>query len=126
MEKKTYQTFRMLIGAFVGALVAAAVIMGNLLLALVTLLLGVLLSYFVKKNVYEIMEDERTSLIANRASRMAMLSFLTVITVLGIGLLTLKNNFSEFMQAGYTLSYSACLLLLFYIGFYAYYDKKHG
>ena len=126
MEKKTYQTFRMLIGAFVGALVAAAVIMGNLLLAIVTLVLGVLLSYFVKKNVYEIMEDERTSLIANKASRMAILSFLAIITVLGIGLLTLKNNFPEFMQAGYTLSYSACLLLLFYIGFYAYYDKKHG
>ena len=126
MEKKTYQTFRMLIGAFVGALVAAAVIMGNLLLALVTLVLGVLLSYFVKKNVYEIMGDERTALIANRASRMAMLSFLTIITVLGVVLLTLKNNFPEFMQAGYTLSYSACLLLLFYIGFYAYYDKKHG
>ena len=126
MEKKTYQTFRMLIGTFVGALVAAAVIMGNLLLAIVTLLLGVLLSYFVKKNVYEIMEDERTSLIANKASRMAILSFLAIITVLGIGLLTLKNNFPEFTQAGYTLSYSACLLLLFYIGFYAHYDKKHG
>ncbi len=126
MEKKTYQTFRVLIGTFVGALTAAAVIIGNLLLAFVTLLLGVLLSYFVKKNVYEVTEDERTSLIANKASRMAMLSFLTIITVLGIGLLTLKNNFPEFTQAGYTLSYSACLLLLFYSGFYAYYDKKHG
>ena len=126
MEKKTYQTFRLLIGVFVGALVASAVIMGNLLLALVTLFIGVLLSYFVKKNVYEVTEDERTSLIANKASRVAMLSFLTIITVLGIGLLTLKNNFPEFTQAGYTLSYSACLLLLFYSGFYAYYDKKHG
>lgn len=126
MEKKTYQTFRVLIGVFVGALIASAVIMGNLLLASVTLVLGALLSYFVKKNVYEVTEDERTSLIANKASRMAMLSFLTIITILGIGLLTLKNNFPELVQAGYTLSYSACLLLLFYSGFYAYYDKKHG
>ncbi|MGB9980421.1 DUF2178 domain-containing protein [Methanobacterium sp.] len=126
MEKKTYQTFRVLIGTSVGALIAAAVIMENLLLAFVMLILGTLLSYFVKKNVYEVTEDERTSLIASKASRMAMLSFLTIITVLGIGLLTLKNNFPEFTQAGYTLSYSACLLLLFYSGFYAYYNKKHG
>ncbi len=126
MERKTYQTFRMLIVIFVAVLIGSSVIMGNILLAFVTLLLGVLISYFVRKNVYEVTEDERTSLIANKASQMAMLSFLTMTTVLGIGLLTLKNTFPEFTQAGYTMAYSSCLLLIFYGGFYMYYDKKHG
>ncbi len=126
MEKRTYQTFRMLIATFVAVLIGSSIILGNVLLAFVTLLLGVLISYFVRKNVYEVTGDERTSLVANKASRMAMLSFLSIITVLGIGILTLKNTFPEFTQAGYTLAYSACLLLLFYSGFYVYYDKKHG
>lgn len=126
MEKSTYQTIRTLIAAIAAALIGSAVIMGNLLLAVITLILGVLISYFVRKNVYEVTEDERTYLVAGKASRMAMLSFLTIITVFGIGLLTMKNNFPEFTQAGFTLAYSACLLLILYSGFYFYYDKKHG
>lgn len=126
MKKNTYQNIRTLIAAAVAALIGFAVITGNLLLAAITLILGVFISYFVRKNVYEITEDERTYLVAGKASRMAMISFLTIITVAGIGLLTLKNNFPEFTQAGYTLSYSGCLLLILYSGFYSYYDKKHG
>ena len=116
MNKKTYKNLRLLIIIIVAALVAAAVIMGNLLLAFITLLLGTLASCFIKKNVYEITEDERTALVANKASRMAIVLFLTIITVLGVGLLTLKNTFPEFTQAGFTLADSACLLLLLYSG----------
>ncbi|MBP2045616.1 DUF2178 domain-containing protein [Methanobacterium aggregans] len=126
MEKKTYRYSRMIISTVVAVLVAVSVLLGNLLLAFITLLLGFLVSYFIKKNVYEITEDERTALVANKASRMAMLFFLTIITVLGVGLLTLKNSFPEFTQAGFTLADSACLLLLLYSGFYIYYNKKHG
>ncbi len=92
----------MLIAMIVAVLIGSSVIMGNLVIAFTTLILGTLISYFVRKNVYEVTEDERTSLIANKASRMAMLSFLTVVTVLGVGLLTLKNSFPEFTQTGYT------------------------
>jgi uncharacterized membrane protein len=126
LNKKTYQNLRLFIIVLVAALVASAVIMGNLLLAFITLLLGILASYFIKKNVYEITEDERTALVANKASRMAMVLFVTIITVLGVGLLTLKSTFPEFTQAGFTLADSACLLLLLYSGFYLYYNKKHG
>ncbi|MEN6573177.1 DUF2178 domain-containing protein [Methanobacterium aggregans] len=126
MEKKTYRYSRMIISTVVAVLVAVSVLLGNLLLAFITLLLGFLVSYFIKKNVYEITEDERTALVANKASRMAMLFFLTIITVLGVGLLTLKGSFPEFTQAGFTLADSACLLLLLYSGFYIYYNKKHG
>jgi len=126
MDKKIYRYSRMFIILVVAALVAAAVTLGNLLLAFITLLLGFLVSYFIKKNVYEVTEDERTALVANKASRMAMLCFLTIITVLGIGLLTLKNSFPEFTQAGFTLADASCLLLLLYSGFYIYYNKKHG
>lgn len=126
MEKNTYQTIRALIAAVVAALIGSAVIMGNLLLAAITLILGIFISYFVRKNVYEITEDERTYLVAGKASRMTIMSFLTIITLLGIGLATLKNNFLEFTPTGFTLAYSACLLLILYSGFYFYYNKKHG
>ncbi len=126
MEKNTYQTIRTLIVVAIAAIIGFAVITGNLLLAAITLILGIFITYFVRKNVYEVTEDERTYLITGKASRMAILSFLTIITVLGIGLLTLKNNFPEFTQAGFTLAYSACLLLILYSGFYYYYDRKHG
>lgn len=126
MNKKIYSKLRLFIVAVVAAVIAVAVINGNLLLAFMVMLLGILASYFIKKNVQEITEDERTAMVANKASRMALLSFATLITVLGVGLLTLKNTFPEFTQAGFTLTDSACLLLLLYNGFYLYYNKKHG
>lgn len=126
MKKNTNLNIRTLIVTAVAALIGSAVIMGNLLLAAITLILGVLISYFIRKNVYEITEDERTYLVAGKASRMAMISFLSIITVVGIGLLTLRNILPEFTQASYTLSYSGCLLLILYSGFYFYYNKKHG
>lgn len=126
MDKKTYQSIRTMIIIIVATLVGSAVILGNLLLAFITLLLGFLISYFIRKNVYEVTEDERTYHVAYKASRMAMLLFLTIITVSGIAILTLKNIFPEFIQVGFTLANSACLLLLLYSGFYLYYNKKHG
>jgi uncharacterized membrane protein len=57
---------------------------------------------------------------------MAMLLFLTIITISGITILTLKNIFPELTQVGFTLANSACLLLLLYSLFYLYYNKKHG
>jgi uncharacterized membrane protein len=126
MDKKTYQNIRTMIVIIVASLVGSAVIMGNLLLAFITLLLGFLISYFIRKNVYEVAEDERTYHVAYKASRMAMLLFLTIITISGITILTLKNIFPELTQVGFTLANSACLLLLLYSLFYLYYNKKHG
>ncbi|WP_414469560.1 DUF2178 domain-containing protein [Methanobacterium sp. ACI-7] len=126
MEKRTYQVIRASIMIFIAITVSIAIYVNNFLLAFTGIVLAFLLSYFVRKNVYEISEDERTYLVAGKASRTAMFSFLTIITVLGIGILTLKDIIPQFTQVGYTLTNSGCLLLLLYAGFYLYYNKKHG
>jgi uncharacterized membrane protein len=41
------------------AVIAVAVVNGNLLLVFVVLVLGIFASYFIKKNVQEITENER-------------------------------------------------------------------
>jgi uncharacterized membrane protein len=126
MEKKTYQIIIALIMIFVAITVILAIYLSNILLAFIGIITGILLSYFVRKNIFEISEDERTYLVAGKASRMAMFLFLAIVTVLGIGLLTLKNVFPQFTQAAYTLTNSGCLLLLLYAVFYFYYNRKHG
>lgn len=69
MNKKIYSKLRLFIVAVVAAVIAAAVINGNLLLAFMVMLLGILASYFIKKNVQEITEDERIAMVANKVSQ---------------------------------------------------------
>jgi uncharacterized membrane protein len=126
MNKKTIQLFRILLIIFVAAAVAWAVPMGNLVLAFVFILLGLILSYVLRKMVEDVTEDERTYVVAGKASRMAMLTFLAMITLGGISLLALNGYFPQFKQAGLTLVNASCLLILLYTGFFVYYNKKHG
>lgn len=126
MNKKNMQLFRILLIIFIAAAVAWAVPMGNLVLALVFILMGIILSYALQKMVDDVTEDERTYVVAGKASRMAMLTFLTIITLVGISLLALKGYFPEFKQAGLTLVNASCMLILLYTGFFVYYNKKHG
>jgi len=126
MNKKNYQLFRILIIIFVAATVGWAIPSGKLVLAFMFILIGIILMFVLRKQVEDITEDERTSLVAGKASRMAMLSFLTIITLGGISVLALHDYFPEFKQAGLTLVNASCLLILLYTGFYFYYNKKHG
>ncbi|MCK9151899.1 DUF2178 domain-containing protein [Methanobacterium alcaliphilum] len=126
MNKKNMQLFRVLLIIFVAAAVGWAIPMGNLVLAFVFILLGVILSYVLRKMVVDVTEDERTYVVAGKAARMAMLTFLTIITLGGISLLALKGYFPEYKQAGLTMVNASCLLILLYTGFFVYFNRMHG
>lgn len=126
MNKKNMQLFRILLIIFIAAAVGWAVPMGNLILAFVFVLLGIILSYALQRMVHDVTEDERTYLVAGKAARMAMLTFLTIITIGGISILALKGYFPEYKQAGLTLVNASCLLILLYTGFFVFFNKKHG
>jgi uncharacterized membrane protein len=126
MNKKTYKLFRTFIIILIAAVVAMVISMGNLILGLVFIFLGSLALYLARRNLEEITEDERTAHVASYASRMAILTFLIIITVVGISLLALKSYFPEYKQAGLTLVNASCLLIIIHGLFYVYYGRKFG
>jgi len=55
-----------------------------------------------------------------------MALFSIAIAIIGLFFITMRNQYPDFIQAGYTLAYSAVALLGLYYVFYGYYNKKYG
>lgn len=123
---ENYRILRTIVAMFVGAVVALSVIRGALIPAILAIVIGAMISYIYKKRTDETLEDERIVKISEKASRMAIVLFSISIAIIGLFFITLRNEYPDFTQAGYTLSYSAVGLLAIYYIFYGYYNKKYG
>lgn len=123
---ENYKTLRVIIAIFVGVVVGLSVTMGEILPAILAIIIGAMVSYIYKKNTNETLEDERIIKISEKASRMAMVLFSISIAIIGLFFITLRDKYPDFTQAGFTLSYASVALLALYYIFYGYYDKKYG
>lgn len=123
---ENYKILRVIIAIFVGTLVGLSVTIGEIIPAILAIVIGAMVSYIYKKNTDETLEDERIIKISEKASRMAMVLFSISIALIGLFFITLRNEYPDFTQAGYTLSYASVALLALYYIFYGYYNKKYG
>jgi len=123
---KNYKILRVIIAIFVGIVVGLSVTMGEIIPAILAIVIGAMASYIYKKNTDETLEDERIIKISEKASRIAMVLFSISIAIIGLFFITLRNEYPDFTQAGYTLSYASVALLTLYYIFYGYYNKKYG
>jgi uncharacterized membrane protein len=123
---ENYKILRVIIAMFVAIVVGISVTMGEIIPAILAIVIGAMISYIYKKNTNETLEDERIVKISEKASRMAVVLFSIAIAIIGLFFITLRNQYPDFTQAGYTLSYSAVAILALYYIFYGYYNKKYG
>jgi len=123
---KNYQILRIIVAIFVGTVVGLSVTIGNILPAILAIVIGAMISYIYKKNTDEILEDERITKVSEKASRIAIVIFSISIAFMGMILIILRNEYPDYTQAGFTLSYAAVALLAIYYIFYGYYNKKYG
>ncbi len=125
MNKRQFRICRTIITMAVGASMGASVASGNAIIPLITAGAGIGLLYLCKRRTTEVIEDERTHRITERASRITLGVFAPSIAVLAAVVIALsKSALSGFEQAGLTLAYSACGLMVLYNIFYIYYEKK--
>ena len=123
---ENYKILRVIIAMFVAIVAGISVTMGEIIPAILAIVIGAMISYIYKKNTNETLEDERIVKISEKASRMAVVLFSIAIAIIGLFFITLRNDYPDFIQMGYTLSYSAVALLALYYVFYEYYNKKYG
>ena len=123
---ENYKILRVIIAMFVAIVVGISVTMGEIIPAILAIVIGAMISYIYKKNTNETLEDERIVKISEKASRMAVVLFSIAIAIIGLFFITLRNDYPDFIQMGYTLSYSAVALQALYYVFYEYYNKKYG
>ncbi len=127
MNYEKYKRCVLIVAIGVVSLVALAVISGYFALSVVAVIGGMIVLYFCKTRMYEVIIDERSYKIAEQASRRTLQVFSIISGVIGIFLVLMSQyGYPEVKQVGLTLAYSACTLLLLYSLFYRYYTKKFG
>jgi uncharacterized membrane protein len=127
MDVKSYRRYLALATTILAGIVAWSVIAQNMMVAVAGVSASMILLYLLRKRVKEVMIDERVHRISQMASRTTLQIFGWVSAASAFILITLGRTISTgFEQAGYTLAYATCALLLLYSVFYKYYGSKFG
>ncbi len=124
MEK--YKILRITAAIFMAIIVGLSAEFGSIVPAILAIVIVAMVSYIYKKSTDKILEDERVVKASEKASRIAIVVFSISIALIGMFLIILRREYSDYTQAGFTLAYSSVALLALYYIFYGYYNKKYG
>jgi len=120
MDQKQFAIYAAVVCAIMGAVVGYGVSKGDALLPVIAFSIGIVLIALGKRGVKEVMEDERTQRISEKASRKIYQVFVMGAALAGTTLIALNKH----IEVGYTLAFSACVLLVLYLVLYSYYNRK--
>jgi uncharacterized membrane protein len=134
MNIKRYRQIRILIALFIGVMVSVATTKGSYLLALASVLTGMIFMILVRTKT-KIIVDEREKTIKEKASQMTYAIFAPTI---GIGAFLLlipsqsglsvfsKGDFVYLESLGMVFAYLTLFLLALYALSYHYFNQKFG
>ncbi|MCD6512655.1 MAG: DUF2178 domain-containing protein [Thermoplasmata archaeon] len=120
MNRKQFIIYAAILNAIVGGIAGYAVAEENAILLLFAIIIGMIFMYAGKRNVDEVIEDERILSIGEKASRRVMQIFGIGMAIAGTILIAMDKH----AEAGYALSIAACMMIMLYIILYAYYNRK--
>lgn len=114
MNYKQYRILGMVVAAVLAVVISQAIVLNSYILALSAVLIGMLVMFFIKKQVKEILADERDYEIAGKSARYAMGIFSVIGAVLTFFFMFQRQVNPSYEIIGSTLAYSVCGLLLTY------------
>jgi uncharacterized membrane protein len=108
-------------------LVAYGVIQSDIFIGFIAVALGVIFLFYLGKSLTEVVHDERTVIIQNRAAS-ATIAIITVsMTVIGLSLILLNwEGIGNYEQIGYLLAFQASFILILNTLLSYHYRKKLG
>lgn len=124
MNIKQYKFYRILISFILAITISFSLLINNVIVAIAAILIAMFLLFNLKKQVKDVLYDERDLKNMGKALRIST----SIFCILGaFGSLILMWGFKEdslYYNIGLTLSFSVVFLLLTYSVFYIYYNKK--
>ena len=125
MNRKQFRLCGMVIAMGMGVAIGWSVAVGEFLVPIAVVAVGLVLMHLCKSRVTEVMEDELVHRLSEKASYMTLRVSLLPLAVLGAVFIALsKRDLSVLNEIGLTLAFLVCVLLLLHLGFYAYYSRK--
>jgi uncharacterized membrane protein len=127
MNRKRFVLYCIIITMLVGGLVGASASAGNIILPAVAVAVGAVLMRDLKSRLNEIVEDERTHRIGEKASRKTLqIAGFSMVLAAQVLIVMGKKGIADVAQAGYALAYAVCFVLVLYTALYGYYNRKYG
>ncbi len=123
MQNSKYIGYRVLVAAIIAGVTGWSVVSGHsLIVPLIVIAVGGFFLVMLRKRVTEVVRDERTQAISQRAARLTMSVFAPACALLALAFIMLGQ--SDLKQAGYTLAYATCGLMIIYDVFYFYLNRR--
>ena len=126
MDARDSRICRLIIIVVTVAMAGLFAAMANAVLVVSSIAPGAILFYICKRSVAEIEEDERDARVSEQASKVTVAVFASACTLSGLILIALRNEYPEYMYAGFALAFSACALMILYSILYGYYNRRYG
>jgi uncharacterized membrane protein len=114
MTLKTFQTIKLSTVMLIAMIVSASIIQKNAIIPLTAMIVGSLVLIQLRRMVKGVLADERDYEIAGKAALLSMRIFGWVTAAAMLFFFAERGTNPAFEPIAYTLSYSACLLLLLY------------
>ncbi len=126
MTRKALRISTAAIALVLALVVGWSITANNFIVPIIAIVLAVTLSYFLRRATKEVTQDERTSLLYEKAAGATIRVCIPLVAFAGIILFALRDRLSsEMVASGYVLAYVACVLMLVHLAFYSYYSRKH-
>ncbi|MHA2393303.1 MAG: DUF2178 domain-containing protein [Promethearchaeota archaeon] len=127
MDKERYNNLKTIIVIVLGLVVAFGAVRQSWTLPLLTLLIGIVFLITIRKQVTDVLYDERTIVIQQKASSRT-LGYLTALTgFLGLILIEMSyRGFPDYKLVGYAFVYQAFIFQGVYALFMWYYQRQLG
>ena len=114
------------LGAGLGIAAVCAITLDSLWILVVAVICATVLSYVFRRATKEVMHDERTGLLYEKAAGATLRLTLPVAAIASAVLLVVKDRLSDDATlVAQVLSYAVCTVLLVHLGFYSYLNRKH-
>lgn len=112
MTIKKFYVYRMVIAALLAAVMSISITINNYLLAIVSVITAVLIILMLKRNVSEVIADERDYELAGKSARYSMAIFAVMATIITFVLLLFRETNPLYETAASILAYSICGLMI--------------
>jgi len=127
VDKEKFNQIKTVIVTGIGVIVAYGAVRHSWVLPALAILGGVIALYVSRKQLSEVLHDERTAVIQQKASSRTLGYFTALTALMGIVLVELSyRGFEEYRLVGYAFSYQALIILGVQGLFTWYYQRQMG
>ncbi len=123
MTAKRFIVYRLISVMILAGIVSASISINNYILPIVAVIIFLIVFHSMKKQVSEVLEDERDYNLAGKASRYAVSIFSGMASIIIIVLFAFRSRNPIYEIVGLTLAYSICALLLLISILFKYFQK---